>query len=77
MLGSHSLRELHHRLQGGRYICTVQLALFDTAGQEEYRTLRPFAYVNAHVILIGFSVDTLDTFNNATHKVGYFYIRYC
>ncbi|KAJ5728311.1 P-loop containing nucleoside triphosphate hydrolase protein [Penicillium malachiteum] len=37
---------------------SVQLALWDTAGQEDYERLRPLAYSKAHVILIGFAVDT-------------------
>jgi Rho family protein len=49
---------------------TVKLALFDTAGQEDYERLRPLAYSKAHVILIGFAVDSVDSFENATHKVS-------
>lgn len=48
----------------------IQLALWDTAGQEDYDRLRPLAYSKANVILIGFSVDSTDSFENATHKVG-------
>ena len=47
----------------------VQLALWDTAGQEDYERLRPLAYSQAHVILIGFSVDTPDSLDNVKHKV--------
>jgi Rho family protein len=46
----------------------VQLALWDTAGQEDYERLRPLAYSKAHVILIGFSVDTPDSLANVRHK---------
>lgn len=49
---------------------SVQLALYDTAGQEDYERLRPLAYSKAHVVLIGFAVDSSDSFENATHKVG-------
>ena len=49
---------------------SVQLALWDTAGQEDYERLRPLAYSKAHVILIGFSVDTPDSLDNVKHKVG-------
>jgi hypothetical protein len=49
---------------------SVQLALWDTAGQEDYERLRPLAYAKAHVILIGFSVDTPDSLDNVQHKVG-------
>ena len=48
----------------------VQLALWDTAGQEDYERLRPLAYSKAHVILIGFSVDMPDSLDNVKQKVG-------
>lgn len=50
----------------------MQLALWDTAGQEDYERLRPLAYSKAHVILIGFSVDTPDSLDNVKHKVSQF-----
>ncbi|KAK8044469.1 GTP-binding protein rho2 [Apiospora rasikravindrae] len=50
---------------------SVQLALWDTAGQEDYERLRPLAYSKAHVILIGFSVDSPDSLDNVKHKVRY------
>lgn len=50
----------------------MQLALWDTAGQEDYERLRPLAYSKAHVILIGFSVDTPDSLDNVKHKVSGF-----
>ncbi|KAK6454447.1 Rho type ras-related small GTPase [Scheffersomyces xylosifermentans] len=46
----------------------VQLALWDTAGQEEYERLRPLSYFNSHVILIGFALDTPDSLDNARNK---------
>ena len=68
---------------------SVQLALWDTAGQEDYEVrqhlpsldncdimltnlqrLRPLAYSKAHVILIGYAVDTPDTLENVTNKVS-------
>ncbi|KFZ05722.1 hypothetical protein V501_08070 [Pseudogymnoascus sp. VKM F-4519 (FW-2642)] len=47
---------------------SVQLALWDTAGQEDYERLRPLAYSKAHVILIGFAIDTPDSLDNVKHK---------
>lgn len=47
---------------------SVQLALWDTAGQEDYERLRPLAYSRSHVILIGFSVDSPDSLENVRHK---------
>lgn len=46
----------------------IQLALWDTAGQEEYERLRPLSYSKAHVILIAFSVDTPDSLDNVIQK---------
>jgi Rho family protein len=51
---------------------SVQLALWDTAGQEDYERLRPLAYSKAHVILIGFAVDTPDSLENVKIKVRLF-----
>lgn len=47
---------------------SVQLALWDTAGQEDYERLRPLAYSKSHVILIAFSVDSPDSLENVQHK---------
>ncbi|KIM45057.1 hypothetical protein M413DRAFT_17189 [Hebeloma cylindrosporum] len=46
----------------------VQLALWDTAGQEEYERLRPMSYSKSHVILIAFAIDTPDSLENVTTK---------
>ncbi|KAF9482201.1 rho small monomeric GTPase [Pholiota conissans] len=46
----------------------VQLALWDTAGQEEYERLRPMSYSKSHVILIAFAIDTPDSLENVTSK---------
>lgn len=51
---------------------SVQLALWDTAGQEDYERLRPLAYSKAHVLLIGFAVDTPDSLDNVKTKVCLF-----
>ncbi|BFZ58742.1 Rho GTPase [Savitreella phatthalungensis] len=47
---------------------SVQLALWDTAGQEEYERLRPLSYAKAHVILIGFAIDAPDSLENVASK---------
>ncbi|ODV96024.1 hypothetical protein PACTADRAFT_49443 [Pachysolen tannophilus NRRL Y-2460] len=47
---------------------SVELALWDTAGQEEYERLRPLSYSNASVILIGFAIDVPDSIENAATK---------
>ncbi|KAI0820116.1 ras-domain-containing protein [Trametes gibbosa] len=46
----------------------VQLALWDTAGQEEYERLRPMSYSKSHVILIAFAIDTPDSIDNVAAK---------
>ena len=47
----------------------VELALWDTAGQEEYDRLRPLSYPESDVILIIFSVDFPVSLGNVTDKV--------
>ena len=47
---------------------TVQFALWDTAGQEEYEQLRPLSYPNTDVIVICFAVDNRDSFANVSLK---------
>jgi small GTP-binding protein len=48
----------------------VELALWDTAGQEDYDRLRPLSYPDTHVILICFAVDSPDSLDNVQEKVG-------
>ncbi|KAK4518944.1 uncharacterized protein ATC70_009171 [Mucor velutinosus] len=46
----------------------VQLALWDTAGQEDYDRLRPLSYVGTHVILLCFAIDSPDSLDNVQEK---------
>ncbi|KAI8883178.1 GTP-binding protein rhoA [Backusella circina FSU 941] len=46
----------------------VELALWDTAGQEDYDRLRPLSYPDSHVILICFSIDSPDSLDNVQEK---------
>ena len=48
----------------------VELALWDTAGQEDYDRLRPLSYPDSHVILICFAVDSPDSLDNVQEKVN-------
>ncbi|KZT59391.1 putative GTPase Rho1 [Calocera cornea HHB12733] len=46
----------------------VELALWDTAGQEDYDRLRPLSYPDSHVILICFGIDNPDSLDNVQEK---------
>lgn len=46
----------------------MQLALWDTAGQEDYDRLRPLSYPDTDVLLLCFAVDNPDSFENVTDK---------
>ncbi|GMS81081.1 hypothetical protein PENTCL1PPCAC_3256, partial [Pristionchus entomophagus] len=46
----------------------IELALWDTAGQEDYDRLRPLSYPDTDVVLICFSIDSPDSFLNITEK---------
>ena len=47
----------------------VELALWDTAGQEEYDRLRPLSYPETDVILVCFAIDSHASLENVTDKV--------
>jgi len=46
----------------------VNLGLWDTAGSEEYDTLRPLSYPGTDVFLICFSLFSPDSFQNVSKK---------
>jgi small GTP-binding protein len=46
---------------------TCQLLLFDTAGQEEFETLRKLSYEDVDIFLICFSVVQPSSFKNVEH----------
>merc|ERR1711915_665138 len=46
----------------------VELRMWDTAGQEDYDKLRPLAYKDTDVVLMAFSLDNKDSFDNVRHK---------
>ncbi|KAJ2228972.1 GTP-binding protein Rho1 [Coemansia sp. RSA 1722] len=46
----------------------IELALWDTAGQEDYDRLRPLSYPDSHVIVICFSIDSPDSLDNVQEK---------
>ncbi|KAJ3116402.1 GTP-binding protein Rho1 [Phlyctochytrium bullatum] len=56
---------------------TVDMSLWDTAGQEGYDRLRPFCYPDSNVVLICFSVDSPDSLQNVKDKWISEVIHYC
>ncbi|KAI5951536.1 RHO3 [Candida jiufengensis] len=47
---------------------SVQLSLWDTAGQEEFDRLRSLSYSDTHCIMLCFSVDSPDSLENVQNK---------
>jgi GTPase SAR1 family protein len=48
----------------------VELALWDTAGQEDYDRLRPLSYPETDVVLICFAIDQPTSFSNIQDRVS-------
>ncbi|KAF0989435.1 hypothetical protein HZS_3178 [Henneguya salminicola] len=46
----------------------IELALWDTAGQEDYDRLRPLSYPDTDVVLMCFSIDSPDSLENIREK---------
>ncbi|KAG9294931.1 hypothetical protein G9A89_003964 [Geosiphon pyriformis] len=46
----------------------IELALWDTTGQEEFNHLRKLSYADAHVVMLCFSVDNRDSLKNIESK---------
>ena len=47
----------------------LSLALWDTAGQEDYDRIRPLSYAGSDVVLLAFSVDNQTSLDNIVEKV--------
>ncbi|TYI39646.1 hypothetical protein ES332_A02G108700v1, partial [Gossypium tomentosum] len=47
---------------------TVNLGLWDTAGQEDYNRLRPLSYRGADVFILAFSLISKASYENVTKK---------
>lgn len=47
---------------------TVKLALWDTAGGDDYDHLRSLVYPDSHVVLICFAIDSPDSFDKVQTK---------
>ena len=50
---------------------TVELALWDTAGQEEYDRLRPLSYPETDLIFVCFAIDCPNSLDNVLDKVRF------
>jgi Ras-related C3 botulinum toxin substrate 1 len=48
----------------------VNLGLWDTAGSDEYNTLRPLSYPGTDVFIICFSLISISSFENVKTKVS-------
>lgn len=46
----------------------VKLALWDTAGQEDYDRLRPLSYPNSDVVIVCYSIDVSQSLRNVVEK---------
>jgi Ras family protein A len=49
----------------------VELALWDTAGQEDYDRLRPLSYPETDVVLICFAINLQQSFKNVQDRVSF------
>jgi small GTP-binding protein len=49
---------------------SIELSLWDTAGQEEYDRLRPLCYPETDVILACFAIDQIQSFENVKDRVN-------
>lgn len=48
---------------------SVELALWDTAGQEEYDRLRPLSYPETDLLFVCFAIDCPNSLENVMDKV--------
>lgn len=48
---------------------SVELALWDTAGQEEYDRLRPLSYPETDLLFVCFAIDCPNSLENVLDKV--------
>ncbi|PRT55712.1 GTP-binding protein rho1 [Wickerhamiella sorbophila] len=55
----------------------VALALWDTAGQEDYDRLRPLSYPDTNVLLVCFAIDQPDSLDNVKEKWYAEVLHYC
>ncbi|CAL9074443.1 unnamed protein product [Musa textilis] len=56
---------------------TVNIGLWDTAGQEDYNRLRPLSYRGADVFLLAFSLISKASYENVAKKAKTGYLHLC
>ena len=54
----------------------VELALWDTAGQEEYDRLRPLSYPETDILFVCFAIDCPNSLENVMDKVSTLFKRH-
>lgn len=55
----------------------LELALWDTAGQEDYDSLQKFSYPDTDVMILCFSIDSPSSLKNITDKWSHDIKTYC
>lgn len=60
------ITQVPHRRTGK----SVELALWDTAGQEEYDRLRPLSYPETDLLFVCFAIDCPNSLENVIDKVS-------
>lgn len=55
----------------------LELALWDTAGQEDYDCLRPLSYPNCHVVIISYAIDCPDSLDDVLEKSAAEVLHFC
>jgi len=58
------------------FVLQIELALWDTAGQEDYDRLRPLSYPDTDVILMCFAIDSPDSLENIPEVDFVFFLNY-
>ncbi|XP_046840241.1 ras-like GTP-binding protein Rho1 [Xenia sp. Carnegie-2017] len=55
----------------------IELVLWDTAGQEDYDSIRPLSYPDTDVILLCYAIDQRESFDNIINKWQEELKQYC
>ena len=69
VLSSQQASHKNHILTSPNGKATIMQGIWDTAGQEAYRSIAPFFYRDAHAIILVYSVTDMDSFNALSYWV--------